>query len=65
MLGEFNHGKSTFINALLGAPLLPTGITPTTAVLSHMSHGPQPDGDGRHRNRARGGRSIRRRSATG
>ncbi|MFL5306843.1 MAG: dynamin family protein [Polyangia bacterium] len=41
VLGEFNHGKSTFINALLGAPLLPTGITPTTAVLSHVSHGPR------------------------
>jgi ribosome biogenesis GTPase A len=39
VLGEFNHGKSTFINALLGAPLLPAGITPTTAVLSHVSHG--------------------------
>src|SRR5205814_776937 len=39
VLGEFNHGKSTFINALLGAPVLPTGITPTTAVLSHVTHG--------------------------
>ena len=36
VLGEFNHGKSTFINALLGAPVLPTGITPTTAVLAHV-----------------------------
>ena len=41
VLGEFNHGKSTFINALLGAPVLPTGITPTTAVLSHVSFGTQ------------------------
>ena len=41
VLGEFNHGKSTFINALLGQPLLPTGITPTTAVLAHLRHGPQ------------------------
>jgi small GTP-binding protein len=39
VLGEFNHGKSTFINALLGAPVLPTGITPTTAVLAHISQG--------------------------
>src|SRR5436190_10823966 len=39
VLGEFNHGKSTFINALLGTPLLPTGITPTTALLSHVTHG--------------------------
>jgi small GTP-binding protein len=41
VLGEFNHGKSTFINALLGGPVLPTGITPTTAVLAHISQGPQ------------------------
>jgi small GTP-binding protein len=39
VLGEFNHGKSTFVNALLGTALLPTGITPTTAVLAHISHG--------------------------
>lgn len=42
ILGEFNHGKSTFVNALLGTALLPTGITPTTAVLSHISYGSQP-----------------------
>ncbi len=30
VVGEFNAGKSTFINALLGDDLLPTGITPTT-----------------------------------
>jgi GTP-binding protein EngB required for normal cell division len=41
VLGEFNHGKSTFINALLERPLLPTGITPTTAVLAHLRHGPE------------------------
>ena len=41
VLGEFNHGKSTFINALLGAPVLPTGITPTTAVLVHVTAGPR------------------------
>lgn len=28
--GEFNSGKSTFINALLGRDVLPTGVTPTT-----------------------------------
>jgi small GTP-binding protein len=39
VLGEFNHGKSTFINALLGGPVLPTGITPTTALLTHINHG--------------------------
>lgn len=36
ILGEFNHGKSTFVNALLGEDVLPTGITPTTAALNHV-----------------------------
>jgi small GTP-binding protein len=36
ILGEFNHGKTTFVNALLGRDLLPTGITPTTATLNHI-----------------------------
>ncbi|MBP8972991.1 MAG: dynamin family protein [Anaerolineae bacterium] len=30
VVGEFNAGKSTFVNALLGDDLLPVGITPTT-----------------------------------
>src|SRR5438477_586030 len=38
VLGEFNHGKSTFVNALLGADILPTGITPTTASINHVVH---------------------------
>ena len=33
VVGEFNHGKSTFVNALLGQSLLPVGVTPTTAVI--------------------------------
>jgi ribosome biogenesis GTPase A len=42
VLGEFNHGKTTFVNALLGAPVLPTGVTPTTAVIHHVVHGERP-----------------------
>ncbi len=42
VLGEFNHGKSTFVNALLGADILPTGITPTTASINHVVHAPSP-----------------------
>ncbi len=38
VLGEFNHGKSTFVNALLGAEVLPMGITPTTAAINHVVH---------------------------
>jgi small GTP-binding protein len=41
VLGEFNHGKSTFINALLREQVLPVGITPTTAALTHVVHGPR------------------------
>ena len=42
VLGEFNHGKSTTINALLGESVLPTGITPTTSVITHIRHGDGP-----------------------
>ncbi|MCB9554527.1 MAG: dynamin family protein [Deltaproteobacteria bacterium] len=42
VLGEFNHGKSTFVNALLGEALLPTGITPTTATINHIVWAEQP-----------------------
>ncbi len=42
ILGEFNHGKSTFVNSLLGSEVLPTGITPTTASINHVVHAPSP-----------------------
>lgn len=37
--GEFNSGKSTFINALLGARLLPEGVTPTTDRIHVLTFG--------------------------
>jgi GTP-binding protein EngB required for normal cell division len=40
VVGEFNAGKSTFINALVGAAVAPTGILPTTAVLHHLRWAP-------------------------
>jgi ribosome biogenesis GTPase A len=40
ILGEFNHGKSTFVNALLGQEVLPVGITPTTASINHVIYSP-------------------------
>jgi GTP-binding protein EngB required for normal cell division len=42
VLGEFNAGKSTFINALLGTDVAPTGIAPTTAILHHVAWAPDP-----------------------
>ncbi len=43
VLGEFNHGKSTVINALLGEEILPVGITPTTSVITHLVHSDKPE----------------------
>jgi len=43
VVGEFNHGKSTFVNALLGRTVLPAGVTPTTAVIHHLIHAPDPE----------------------
>jgi small GTP-binding protein len=40
IIGEFNAGKSTFVNALLGEPLLPMGITPTTDVIEVIRYAP-------------------------
>lgn len=40
--GEFNSGKSTFINALLGTRLLEEGVTPTTTRIHTLSYGDQP-----------------------
>jgi small GTP-binding protein len=38
VIGEFNSGKSTFVNALLGDSLLPMGITPTTDMIELVRH---------------------------
>jgi GTP-binding protein EngB required for normal cell division len=32
VIGQFKRGKSSLLNALLGAPVLPTGVTPVTAI---------------------------------
>jgi cellulose synthase operon protein C len=40
VVGEFNAGKSTFINALLGAVVAKVGIVPTTAELHSLRWGP-------------------------
>ena len=35
-VGEFNHGKTALVNALLGQDLLRVGVTPTTSVIHHL-----------------------------
>src|SRR5438132_5939363 len=42
VVGEFNAGKSALINALLGADVLPEGVTPTTASINLLRYGPHP-----------------------
>ena len=39
VVGEFNAGKSAFVNALLGRRLLDEGVTPTTAGIHLVRHG--------------------------
>lgn len=43
VVGEFNHGKSTFVNALLGETVLPVGVTPTTAAIHHLKYAERPE----------------------
>ncbi len=49
VMGEFSSGKSTFVNAIIGDNVAPTGITPTTATINVLKYG-----------RERGGRIVYR-----
>lgn len=39
VIGEFKRGKSSLINALLGADILPSDVTPTTATINRITYG--------------------------
>ena len=39
VLGEFNRGKSALINSMLGEAWLPTGVAPTTRVVTEVRFG--------------------------
>ena len=39
IVGEFNAGKSAFINALVGSKVAPEGVTPTTAQINVLQYG--------------------------
>lgn len=39
MVGQFSRGKSSLMNALLGAEKLPTGILPLTSVITTVAYG--------------------------
>jgi GTP-binding protein EngB required for normal cell division len=49
ILGEAKRGKSTLVNALFGAPLLPTGALPLTSVATVVAVGPERRAEVRYR----------------
>jgi small GTP-binding protein len=50
VVGEFNAGKSAFINAVIGQPVLKEGVTPTTALITVLEYGETPEQIMRHAN---------------
>jgi hypothetical protein len=40
VVGQFKRGKSSLLNALLGAPVLPVGVVPLTAITTILAAGP-------------------------
>lgn len=42
MVGQFKRGKSTLLNALLGADVLPTGVAPVTSAVTLIRFGATP-----------------------
>jgi small GTP-binding protein len=45
VVGEFNAGKSAFINALIGQPILRVGVTPTTTQINILKFGEEEERD--------------------
>ena len=43
IVGEFNSGKSAFINALVGSRIVEEGVTPTTAQINVLQYGETAD----------------------
>jgi GTP-binding protein EngB required for normal cell division len=39
ILGQFKAGKSSFINSLIGRPILPVGVIPVTTVITRLQYG--------------------------
>ncbi len=42
VLGQFKRGKSTFVNALLGVPILPSAVVPLTAIATFVAWRKEP-----------------------
>jgi len=39
VLGKFKAGKSSFLNSLIGKPILPVGVTPVTTLITRLQFG--------------------------
>ncbi len=70
VIGEFNRGKSTFVNGLIGEELLPMDIVPTTAAIWTIEKGAERHAelvyeDGRHETIPATAQSFKRLSADG
>ncbi|MEZ4369035.1 MAG: dynamin family protein [Kofleriaceae bacterium] len=52
VMGEFSSGKSSFVNAFIGAEVAPTGILPTTSTINVVRFGAEPAGRVHHRDGA-------------
>ena len=39
ILGQFKAGKSSFLNSLIGRPLLPVGVIPVTTTITRLQYG--------------------------
>ena len=42
VVGQFKRGKTSLVNALIGAELLPVAVVPLTSVVTALSYGPRP-----------------------
>lgn len=42
VFGPVSSGKSSLLNHVLGRPVLPVGVTPVTALVTHITYGPEP-----------------------
>ncbi|MEW6266336.1 MAG: dynamin family protein [Thermodesulfobacteriota bacterium] len=45
VFGRFKAGKSSFLNALAGAEILPVGVLPVTSVITRLRYGPRPEAE--------------------
>jgi ribosome biogenesis GTPase A len=42
VIGQFKRGKTSFLNALIGKPVLPVAVVPLTSVVTVLRHGDDP-----------------------